>query len=364
MAPMDGLFSALAFLPAFLVIVAVVRQSKNVAALAQLGSVVGRSEEKMDGVAEGVVDEARQNALKEHCAALVKDKDKMVFTAAAFNIAFTCFLFGRYPEHFWMWHVPKFVVLTTLRWITFKGEGKHYLLYDFCYWANGLCAFYTLYMPTSPVVFQVLFLVANGPLAWSILAFSQSLVLHSLQHMTSVFIHVSPMLLTLGLRWIDNPGRHGFAVVEEGPDAAGPMLLVARGVVYMYLPWVLIYYTWVFVLMGPRIQSRGYSTLFDRVTGMAIGKSIAGVPDTTQQQLIRKAVYLLAHLGFGTGTMCFAALMYQNFYAHFLFAVCVMLASAWNGASFYGKVWALRYQAQVQEAAEKMVRDAKSTIVK
>lgn len=33
-------------------------------------------------------------------------------------------------------------------------------------------------------------------------AFAQSLVLHSLQHMTSVFIHTSPMLLTLGLRFV------------------------------------------------------------------------------------------------------------------------------------------------------------------
>ena len=47
-------------------------------------------------------------------------------------------------------------------------------------------------------MFQVLFLVCNGPLAWAVLAFAQSLVFHSHAHMTSVFVHVSPMLLAEG----------------------------------------------------------------------------------------------------------------------------------------------------------------------
>ena len=50
-------------------------------------------------------------------------------------------------------------------------------------------------------MFQVLFLVCNGPLAWSVLAFAQSLVFHSHAHMTSVFVHVSPMLLSYAIRW-------------------------------------------------------------------------------------------------------------------------------------------------------------------
>lgn len=239
--------------------------------------------------------------------ALIEDKDKLVFTLSAINIGITCFLFGRAPEHFWIWHTPKVIVLTFIRWLTFKGEGKHYLLYDFCYWANALSVLYCTVLPTNATCFQVLFVAANGPLAWSILAFQQSLVLHSLQHMISVFIHTSPvrtplppipfflhdrfafcdqcctslplsstcqsfslqMLLTLGLRWIDSPEKHGYSVEDEGGAAPMPVMLVARGVAYLYLPWVLIYYTWVFVLMAERIQSRGYSTLFDRLSTAA-----------------------------------------------------------------------------------------------
>eukprot|EP00281_Chroomonas_sp_CCMP1168_P022466 CAMPEP_0206228970 /NCGR_PEP_ID=MMETSP0047_2-20121206/9446_1 /ASSEMBLY_ACC=CAM_ASM_000192 /TAXON_ID=195065 /ORGANISM="Chroomonas mesostigmatica_cf, Strain CCMP1168" /LENGTH=231 /DNA_ID=CAMNT_0053652235 /DNA_START=172 /DNA_END=867 /DNA_ORIENTATION=+ len=217
---------------------------------------------------------------------------------------------------------------------------------------------YCLGLPADGVCFQVLFLAANGPLAWSILAFSQSLVLHSLQHMTSVFIHTSPMLLTLGLRW-SKVGSDRFAT--RTPELGESTLqLVTRGVGYLYLPWVLMYYFWVFVVLADRIKSRGYSTLFDRVTAMAgVGSKLQKVNDRTENQYFRKAVYLVFHLMFGTMTMVFAAFMYHNEAAHFVFALSVLCASAWNGASFYGKVWATKYRTQVQEEAEKAVKTHK-----
>jgi len=43
------------------------------------------------------------------------------------------------------------VLLTGIRLYVFHGEGKHYLLYDFCYWANGLSIFYTLWAFEDPI---------------------------------------------------------------------------------------------------------------------------------------------------------------------------------------------------------------------
>ena len=424
--------AALAFVPSLIVIGAVLKQSKNISALAQLGrcvavgagvrmgrrrrsirastgawgvgarlcpvrsfcfpaaficvcvcmhSVAGRSVEL-----EGVVreDVARKKAIDAE-AEKIQDIDKMTFTLSAFNIGMTCFWFGRWPETFYLWHIPKVFVLTAVRWYLFKGEGKHYLLYDFCYWANGLSVFYTLFRPIDPICFQVLFLVANGPLAWSILAFSQSLVLHSMQHMISVFIHTSPMILTMALRWHKpcDGATSRFATVPPPDVSASVPSMVYRGVAYFYLPWVVLYYLWVFVLMGEHVKRKGYSTLFDRITGMALGKKLASIRDQTHLELVRKAVYLLCHLGFGTLTMSFAALFYHNEAAHFTFClsilrfvltgmsvfailracailqlkmtVCLCSASAWNGASFYSKVWAQKYMGQVEQAAQKRI---------
>jgi hypothetical protein len=81
------LFSFLAFLPAFIVIGSVTRQSKTISALCQLGSLASRTEKDIEGVAQG--DRQREKALAES-QALIEDKDKLVFTSSAFNIGLTC----------------------------------------------------------------------------------------------------------------------------------------------------------------------------------------------------------------------------------------------------------------------------------
>lgn len=59
--------------------------------------------------------------------------------------------------------------------------------------------------------------------------------------------------------------------------------------------------------------------------------------------------------------MFFAALMYHNQIAHWVFALSMLAASAWNGAGFYGKVWATKYTSQVQELAKARVVEESAT---
>ena len=172
-----GLFPALA------VGWAVFAQSKTVAALAQLGGLQGReqAQEEFEKLSKPKEISQAERAIRK--------RDRIAFTLGVMNMALTTWLVGAAPQYFYLWHTPKAVLLIGLRWYTFRKEGKHYLLYDFCYWANLLCLLYVWGWPGSATMFQVLFLVCNGPLAWSVLAFSQSLVFHSHAHTTSVFVH-------------------------------------------------------------------------------------------------------------------------------------------------------------------------------
>lgn len=179
--------------PAIAVFLAVYTRSKTVAAFAQLGGLQGREHTQ-----EQIID--AQNSVD--LVKPLKLQDKSSFTLGVLNVCITCYLMGAAPEYFYLWHTPKAVILISLRWYTFKQSKQHYLLYDFCYWANIMGLVYLWVKPTSARLFQIFFVVANGPLAWSVLTFSQSLVFHSQAHMTSVFIHVSPMLLSHALRWL------------------------------------------------------------------------------------------------------------------------------------------------------------------
>lgn len=91
--------------------------------------------------------------------------------------------------------------LIGLRWLEFAKKRQHYLLYDFCYWVNFLALFYIWVFPTSDWLFRILFINATGPLAFATMCFNHALVFHSYAHMTSVIVHVSPLVLVYGLRW-------------------------------------------------------------------------------------------------------------------------------------------------------------------
>ena len=202
-------------------------------------------------------------------------------------------------------------------------------------------------------------MVSNGPLAWSVLTFSQSLVFHSHAHMTSVFIHISPMLLTHALRWADTRS-HGFAICDAlaaaGDAASGcglsPLTLLLNATTLFYIPWILLYYVVTFLVLGDYLKSRRYQTLYDRVTTagpaakvMSKGFALTGA----RHELSKRAVYMGSHLLFGVITMALATLHWHSFVAHSTFALAICSASAWNASSYYFTHFAVKYEAGIAD---------------
>lgn len=129
--------------------------------------------------------------------------DRLAFTLGVSNIGLSAFIGGRWPEHYWIWHMVKFPLLFAYRTLQYRLHHWHYFLFDFCYVANVLfCVFCTL-MPTSRPMFLVCFVFANGPLLWAIPTWRNSLVFHSMDKITSLLIHISPAISLWGLT------RHG-----------------------------------------------------------------------------------------------------------------------------------------------------------
>ena len=110
--------------------------------------------------------------------------------------------------------------------------------------------------------------------------------LNSWQHVTSVFIHLSPAVLTYGLRWHADPR---FAVCADPPACGGPATapgaMLSRALLRLYVPWLLAYYVWVFWLMGRRVKERGLQTLYDRVSSSG---PLAPLLQTLETPALRK----------------------------------------------------------------------------
>ena len=53
----------------------------------------------------------------------------------------------------------------------------------------------------SSTVFYAIWGIANGPLGGAVVAWKNSLVLHDLEHMAGLFIHMSPPIVSWAMRW-------------------------------------------------------------------------------------------------------------------------------------------------------------------
>jgi hypothetical protein len=259
--------------------------------------------------------------------------DKMIYSFSVINVALTAYIFGHFPSRFYMWHIPKCVSMLSYRWYLWRtdGTGRHYLFYDFCYAANFLSLYLLLFSPHSPDLFVVLFTVANGPLAWSVLAFNNSLIFHSAQHMTSAFIHTSPMLLTFGMRWYATPELtvcppSGCMSVPKGRLFKDTML-------YFYLPWLFSYYVWVFLVL--RTRSNNKTTLFEHVKRIGGRKYLEMIG---KNDLLQKFVFMLGHLAFASMTMILSSFFFHHKRSHFIFVFVICFSCAWNGSGYYIKV--------------------------
>ena len=85
---------------------------------------------------------------------------------------------------------------------------------------------------------QLAFLYANGPLAWAIPCWRNSLVFHDIEKTSSVYIHLFPGLLTYSTRW------HNYdAAVAAKCEAAGGIDVKAFGLALaVYIVWQAVYF--------------------------------------------------------------------------------------------------------------------------
>jgi hypothetical protein len=98
-------------------------------------------------------------------------------------------VFGLAPE--WipiLYTVQSGFYLPTRIW-TYKRKAWHYFLWDMCYYVNLLDLVWMWFFPSNTIFFTACYLLSLGPLASAIVTWRNSLVFHSLDKVTSLFIH-------------------------------------------------------------------------------------------------------------------------------------------------------------------------------
>jgi hypothetical protein len=274
--------------------------------------------------------------------------DRFTFTMSVVYIIVNAYLLGNHPTLFHIPHTLAAIFLISRRWWQFKLVRQHYYLYDFCYWANYASIVYCWFMPHNTTLFGVWFLAANGPLAGAVLAFMQGFIFHSAPHMTSLFIHMSPMMLSYAVRWYAPQG--GWTVCEKYPtceDISVRQMLFSSYVCF-YLVWVVVYYCWVYVVMDRRIRDRGYETLFNFVVKM---KPLEFLGKFTSNVLLQKAAYMAIHAVFAFLSMLVASACFFYWQVHLLCLLGMIFLAAYNASGYYFSVFAKRYVEELSKRA-------------
>jgi len=161
--------------------------------------------------------------------------DKLNFTLGIFNLAFSCLWIGKAPQSFYIAYTVKSVLLLGARFSYYRKQNLHYYFFDFCYLVNALLLLHC-WVPQLRCIkwlWEALFACCAGPLAWSIPALRNSLVLHDFEKTTSLFMHWSPVAVVWTLRWYPIEG-HPMSM-EETAQAS---------IFEIVVPATLLYTTW------------------------------------------------------------------------------------------------------------------------
>eukprot|EP00698_Gefionella_okellyi_P026294 TRINITY_DN995_c0_g2_i3.p1 TRINITY_DN995_c0_g2~~TRINITY_DN995_c0_g2_i3.p1 ORF type:complete len:437 (+),score=60.16 TRINITY_DN995_c0_g2_i3:209-1519(+) len=286
---------------------------------------------------------------------LVKFGDKLSFMLGVSNVFVTPYILGALPQWERVWFTVRALPLLGLRYWTYRQKRMHYFLLDMCYLVNVMCLVY-LWVPlmASRALLIATYSLATGPVVWAVAAWRNSMVFHSADKMTSIFIHLAPPMLVGALRHVPLSDRHGICAAGLCDNVTwNEFMLYGLGT---YLAWQIGYHIWVERISADHIDANGYVTsvkwlLKDRTH---IVSKIADKFPNRSRVLVLAVVQLL----YTVITIVPVKLFWDHFVLNQLLIVLIGMWAAWNGANFYIEVFSKRY---ISELASRVTDVAVTT---
>eukprot|EP00834_Sanchytrium_tribonematis_P000040 NODE_2_length_91304_cov_0.692462.p40 type:complete len:247 gc:universal NODE_2_length_91304_cov_0.692462:21032-21772(+) len=219
----------------------------------------------------------------------------------------TAFLVGRYPLLFPKIYIFIVSTLISIRYYLYKKENYHYFLFDFCYILNGLLIFQILF-PTD-FLFTVVFCLAHGPVGWATAIWKNAFVFHSIDKITSVYIHILPCVTIFVMTW---------CVEERKAHENIWMNYYFTLSMIVYSVWQTAYYFF-FEKKKEKIENG------ERVTSYTFLKDRYNVSISFRRFVVMQAFYTVV-------TVIPTILLYNSKEIHFAFIVFLISVATYNGS--------------------------------
>lgn len=295
-------------------------------------------------------------------------REKISFICGVMNIFVSGYLIGAYPEMFHLWYTAQALYFLPIRFITYHRRGYHYFLADLCYFVNFLLLLSLWIFPGSKRLFTSVFCLAFGNNAVAIIMWRNSLVFHSFDKVTSLFIHIMPCVtLHCILHLIDSEVQRerfpaAWTVKTSPPGSPTAYANVISMLSWSTLPyafWQLSYYFFITVRRRDKIAAgrpTSFTWLRKSYSKTWIGKVVLSLPSMLQEPAFMLIQYLYAVL-----TMLPCPLWFYSRWSSAGFLMAVFTWSVYNGSTYYIDVFGKRFQKELEDMKAEVTKWQHST---
>ncbi|PGH18149.1 hypothetical protein AJ80_04536 [Polytolypa hystricis UAMH7299] len=315
---------------------------------------VPSSDEQLEKYRKRMKDSVERITFRWNETATVTAREKASFIAGVLNIFVSGYLIGAYPQYFYYWYTAQLLYFLPLRYYTYHQRGYHYFLADLCYFVNLLACMSIWIFPRSKRLFLSTYCLAYGNNAVAIAMWRNSMVFHSMDKVTSLFIHIMPPVTLHCLAHLTPPEvllerfpaiYHIKFSTPGSPEhySLGAMMIWAS---VPYAVWQLSYHFLITVRRREKIAAgrpTSFTWLRKSYAKTWIGKFVLSLPLSLQEPAFMFIQYLYALL---TIVPCPLWFWYRSASGLFLFAVFSW--SLYNGATYYIDVFGKRFQNELE----------------
>ncbi|XP_053407178.1 uncharacterized protein LOC128559467 [Mercenaria mercenaria] len=227
-------------------------------------------------------------------------------------------------------------LLITVRVIMYWRKRWHFFLLDFCYFANMFCLIF-LCFPSSEYVFSIMFSLSLGPLIWAVPVYRNSLVLHSVDKVTSTYIHILPPILSFVVRWYPKETSLFWYTefLPEVPELSAVWTYIVPCLAFVFHSAIYSLVVNVFSTSSNETVS-SYNYLGEKEDSCLYKLFNCVGPR------YRCGMFYVWNWIFCAVTLVGSLLCYYSFTINWLCILLLSLTAIWNGASYYVHVFAVR----------------------
>ncbi|KAF2751944.1 hypothetical protein M011DRAFT_393227 [Sporormia fimetaria CBS 119925] len=290
----------------------------------------------------------------------VTAREKASFIGGVMNIFISGYLIGAFPQYFPIWYTAQLLYFLPIRYYTYHKIGYHYFLADLCYFVNLLLLLSIWVFPNSKRLFISSYCLAMGNNAIAIAMWRNSLVFHSMDKITSLFIHIMPCvtlhclvhLLSPEYQKQRYPAIHTIRFSQPGSRehyGLGSMMIWAT---VPYAVWQLSYHFLITVRRRDKIAAgrpTSFTWLRKSYAKTWIGKIVLSLPNALQEP-----AFMLVQYAYSSLTMIPCPVWFWYRWASALFLLAVFTWSVYNGATYYIDYYGTKFQKEL-EALKKEV---------